>query len=108
MKQMLFRKELEIKAVFFSCLAAIAILIVQAIIIFLWLGEYTRKSDVKSYLAPSTELIKAYPLQPGILIKRKKQEGLLVKQGVKVLIMPDSGLALKKHKNRSSFSNTKD
>ena len=71
----------------FSLLTALAVVIVLLAINFICWGEYTRKTHVKGYLAPSKGLIKVYPVQTGIIIEKHVVEGQQVERGQRLFVL---------------------
>lgn len=71
----------------FRLLTAIAISIAIAVIGFAFWGEYTRKTHVQGYLAPSMGLIKVYPPETGTLIEKHVTEGQPVKRGDTLFVL---------------------
>lgn len=55
--------------------------ITLALVLFLALGTYTRRTTVVGQLIPNIGVVKVYPLQPGIVIQRYVHEGQAVHKG---------------------------
>ncbi|WNB77755.1 HlyD family secretion protein [Methylomonas koyamae] len=100
MKQPLFRQQaldfkkdkplgevIRVEALPFSVLTALAVGSAALLIAFAFWGEYTRKSHVSGYLAPSMGLIKVYPPQAGTLIEKHVKEGQAVKAGDTLFVL---------------------
>ena len=109
-------KTLEAKHASYAWPIAVAILVAIAIIIFLWLGEYTRKKHIEKSLAFEEGLSKAYTLQVHTLIGREVQEGLIKKDKPLCVLSIEHSLleltssqapAIKKLKKRSVTSQVK-
>lgn len=71
----------------FRLLTALAALIAMAVIGFAFWGEYTRKTHVQGYLAPSMGLIKVYASEAGTLIEKHVTEGQPVKRGDTLFVL---------------------
>ena len=65
----------------FTILTAFSLFIALIIILFSFLGSYTKRSMVKGQVVPISGLIQAYATQPGIIIKKNIYEGQKVQQG---------------------------
>lgn len=63
------------------------IVVLVAVIIFLCLGEYTRKSQVGEYSVPDKGVINVYTMQIGVIAENKVYEGQLVKKGDPLIIL---------------------
>jgi len=78
---------IRVETLSFALLTAFAVTSALALIGFACWGEYTRKSHVSGYLAPSMGLIKVYTPQTGTLIEKFVHEGQLVKTGDRLFIL---------------------
>lgn len=65
----------------FAAWSAIALVLAAALIAFLLLGEYTKRTRVVGMTAPAAGIIKLMAPQPGIVIERHAEEGQAVKAG---------------------------
>jgi membrane fusion protein len=65
----------------FAAWSAIACVLAAALITFLVLGEYTKRTRVVGITAPAAGVIKLMAPQPGIVIERHAEEGQAVKAG---------------------------
>lgn len=72
---------LQLKALSYSWLVALAVFCAAALLAFGFWGQHTRKTHVQGYLAPSRGLIKIYPPEPGTVIEKKVAENARVKRG---------------------------
>lgn len=72
---------ISLRPISYALITLIALSVAIMIVAFLWWGEYTRKAQVKGYLAPSEGLIKVHAPEAGILIERFVREGQKVKRG---------------------------
>ncbi|MCK5830310.1 MAG: hypothetical protein KAH20_08410 [Methylococcales bacterium] len=75
------KDELEEKTAFYIWLMAVVVLISIAIVIFFWLGGYTRKNHVEGFLNPDQGVIKTYPQQVNTLIGLEDQEKVYSRRG---------------------------
>ena len=71
----------SIRPLSYALITLIALSVAIMIVTFLWWGEYTRKAQVKGFLAPSEGLIKVRTPESGLLIERFVREGQKVKRG---------------------------
>jgi membrane fusion protein len=71
----------------FAVLSAIAVGMALAIVCFATLGQYTRKSHVSGYLAPTAGLIKVYAGQAGTLVGKHVKEGQKVARGDTLFVL---------------------
>jgi membrane fusion protein len=71
----------------FAVLSAIAVATMVAILCFASWGQYTRKSHVSGYLAPTAGLIKVYAGQAGTLIDKHVKEGQKVARGDALFVL---------------------
>jgi membrane fusion protein len=65
----------------FAAWSAIALVLAAAVIAFLFLGDYTKRTRVTGVTAPAAGVIKLMAPQPGIVIERHAEEGQAVKAG---------------------------
>jgi membrane fusion protein len=65
----------------FAAWSAIAFVLAAAVIAFLFLGDYTKRTRVVGITAPAAGVIKLMAPQPGIVIERHAEEGQAVKAG---------------------------
>ncbi len=65
----------------FAAWSGIAFVLAAALIAFLFLGEYTKRTRVVGITAPAAGVIKLMAPQPGIVIERHAEEGQVVKAG---------------------------
>lgn len=78
---------LTLLTAFFAALAAMVVL-------FATQGEYTRKAQVKGYLAPDKGLIKIFAPQAGTLIEKHVSEGQFVEQGAALFVLSTESSSL--------------
>ncbi len=86
-KERLFGEVMQVRHLSYSFLTAVALSIAAALVAFAFWGEYTRKSHVTGYLAPSKGLIKVYAPEAGTLIEKYVSEGQRVKKGDALFIL---------------------
>lgn len=65
----------------FAAWSAIACVLAAAVIAFLFLGDYTKRTRVVGITAPAAGVIKLMAPQPGIVVERHAEEGQVVKAG---------------------------
>ena len=65
----------------FAAWSAIAFVLAAAVIAFLLLGEYTKRTRVVGITAPAAGVIKLMAPQPGIVVARHAEEGQAVRAG---------------------------
>ena len=65
----------------FTAWSAIAFALAAAVIAFLFLGDYTKRTRVTGITAPAAGVIKLMAPQPGIVVERHAEEGQAVKAG---------------------------
>lgn len=65
----------------FAAWSAIAFVLAAAVIAFLFLGEYTKRTRVVGITVPAAGVIKLMAPQPGIVVERHAEEGQAVKAG---------------------------
>jgi membrane fusion protein len=70
-----------IRPISFTFLSLAAAALAVAFLIFLFWGEYTRKSKVAGYIVPSHGLIKVAPQQTGVISQLRVREGQRVAAG---------------------------
>ena len=70
-----------IRPISFSVLAISAALIATALVAFLLVGSYTKRTTVRGHLAPDVGVLKIYAPQPGIVLEKNVHEGQLLKKG---------------------------
>jgi membrane fusion protein len=70
-----------IRPISFAWLTAAVLILATAVVVFLFLGEYTRKAKVIGYVVPSQGLLKIAAQQTGIVTKLNVIEGQAVKKG---------------------------
>ena len=70
-----------IRRLSFAVATAIFSAITLALVLFLVLGSYTRRTTVVGQLVPNIGIAKVYPIQPGIVIERYVREGQVVRKG---------------------------
>ncbi len=70
-----------IRPISFTFLTIATIALAAAVLVFLFLGEYTRKAKVAGYIVPNQGLIKVAPQQAGVIAELRVKEGQLVVQG---------------------------
>jgi membrane fusion protein len=80
-------RELAVHPLSFPVLTGAAVVLALAVLLFGFLGEYTSKARVAGYLAPSTGLIKVYPLATGTLIEKHVSEGQEVRRGDTLFVL---------------------
>lgn len=62
-------------------LSGIALFSLICLVLFIYFGEYTKRTAVSGQLIPATGTIKIYPPQPGVIVEKKVEEGQHVKKG---------------------------
>ena len=70
-----------------SLLTALGVLVALGVVLFGFLADYTRKSHVPGYLAPTHGLIKVQATQWGTLIEKRVAEGQRVARGDTVYVL---------------------
>jgi membrane fusion protein len=71
----------------FSVLSISAACCALVVLLFLWLGSYTKRSTVMGQLVPDSGLIKITPQQAGIVSQKLVSEGQQVVQGQVLLVL---------------------
>jgi len=71
----------------FAAWSWIAATLATAVIVFLFVGEYTKRTRVVGITAPEQGLIKLMAPQPGIVVERRVQEGQQVEAGDTLFIL---------------------
>jgi membrane fusion protein len=61
------------------------------VLLFLWLGSYTKRSTVTGQLVPDSGLIKIHPQQTGVVSQKLVGEGQQVVQGQVLLVLSSQG-----------------
>lgn len=80
-RERLFGEALIAWPVSLRLLSLVAVLATIAFVAFAALGEYTRKTHVNGYLAPTHGFVKVYAQSVGTITERRVQEGQAVKRG---------------------------
>src|ERR1700740_1972002 len=62
-------------------LTMVAVVIAACLILFAFVGEYTRKASVAGYLVPTQGLIKIYSRETGTVVEKHVVEGQQVSKG---------------------------
>lgn len=70
-----------IRPLSFSVMTAGALILATLLVAFFTWGTYTKRSTVQGQIVPASGLVKVYPLQAGILLKKYVTEGQTVKKG---------------------------
>lgn len=70
-----------IRPISFAFLTTVVATITAVMLIYLFWGEYTRKTKATGYIAPAQGLIKVAPQQTGIVVDLRVTEGQVVKVG---------------------------
>lgn len=71
----------------FTLLTLIAALITTIILIFIFLGSYTKRITIEGQLIPNTGVIRVYAPDTGIVVKKLVNEGKHVKQGDELFLL---------------------
>lgn len=77
-----------------SLLTALFAVLAAMVVLFATQGEYTRKAQVKGYLAPDKGLIKIFAPQAGTLIEKHVTEGQFVEQGAPLFVLSTESSSL--------------
>ncbi|WP_224971785.1 HlyD family secretion protein [Acinetobacter oleivorans] len=71
----------------FTLLTLIAVFITTIILIFIFIGSYTKRVTTEGQLIPSTGVIRVYAPDTGIVVKKLVNEGKHVKQGDELFLL---------------------
>lgn len=78
---------LKVRPLSFPILTSLAVGAAALVIVFGCWGQYTRKTRVAGYLAPSTGLVKVFAPTVGTLIEKKVTEGQHVRRGDALFVL---------------------
>lgn len=68
-------------------LTAVVLLMLAAVLAFLWWGEYTRKARVAGVLVPEAGVLRIVPPQDAVVLERHAAEGARVKRGDPLFVL---------------------
>lgn len=70
-----------------ALLTAVVLLMLAAVLAFLWWGEYTRKARVAGVLVPEAGVLRIVPPQDAMVLERHATEGARVKRGDTLFVL---------------------